>query len=282
MNSYLRKLLFRYTDTSPTAATILMMLEGLESPGSPIPFDHIAFRTYGMEGQGIASLASFLETFGYADAGDELAFPNKKLRARWMRKPGMPRVFLSEIKVEELSEGAQAIIQRYAGAMGALAGAHAGMCSATGMLPWAHPTLHEYEDLAGESEYAAWVLVNGYTLNHMTVAVHRLQGFKGGIRALNEELKRRGFELNQQGSELKVSPDGGLLQSSTVADSVLFRFADGEEQLVPGTYIEFAERAPLLQFAHVPAAELQEVQRRDGASSRVASTWKTAGLPDAR
>ena len=48
--------------------------------------------------QGIASLASFLETFGYKDAGDELAFPKKKLRARWMRKPDMPRVFISEIK----------------------------------------------------------------------------------------------------------------------------------------------------------------------------------------
>ena len=48
--------------------------------------------------QGIASLASFLETFGYEDAGDELAFPKKKLRARWMRKPDMPRVFISEIK----------------------------------------------------------------------------------------------------------------------------------------------------------------------------------------
>lgn len=48
--------------------------------------------------QGIASLASFLETFGYKDAGDELAFPKKKLRARWMRKPDVPRVFISEIK----------------------------------------------------------------------------------------------------------------------------------------------------------------------------------------
>lgn len=29
-----------------------------------------------------------------------------------------------------------------------------------------------------ESEYAAWVLVNGYALNHATVSVHRLQGFR--------------------------------------------------------------------------------------------------------
>ena len=48
----------------------------------------------------------------------------------------------------ELSAGAQAIIQRFAGAAGALAGAHAGLCSVTGLLAWPHPTLQEYEALA--------------------------------------------------------------------------------------------------------------------------------------
>jgi len=55
-----------------------------------------------LEGQGIASLAAFLETFGYRDAGDELDFPKKKLRARWMRmwppRADLPRVFISELK----------------------------------------------------------------------------------------------------------------------------------------------------------------------------------------
>ncbi len=54
-----------------------------------------------LEGQGIASLAAFLETFGYRDAGDELDFPKKKLRARWMRmwppRADLPRVFISEL-----------------------------------------------------------------------------------------------------------------------------------------------------------------------------------------
>jgi hypothetical protein len=33
---------------SPTAKTILSVLEGLESPGSPLMYDHIAFRTFGV------------------------------------------------------------------------------------------------------------------------------------------------------------------------------------------------------------------------------------------
>lgn len=32
--------------------------------------------------------------------------------------------------------------------------------------------------LLQESEYAAWTLVNGYSLNHAAVSVHRLQDFK--------------------------------------------------------------------------------------------------------
>lgn len=49
---------------------------------------------------------------------------------------------------------------------------------------------------------------------------------------------------------LQASPDGGLLQAATVADRVSFSFADGEA-LVPGAYIEFAERRVLPQYAHL-------------------------------
>lgn len=52
--------------------------------------------------------------------------------------------------------------------------------------------------------------------------------FCGGFQELNEFLKAAGFRLNQEGGELKISPDGGLLQSSTIADSIHFQFADGE------------------------------------------------------
>lgn len=42
-----------------------------------------------------------------------------------------------------------------------------------------------------------------------------------------------------------VSPDGGLQQSSSVADTVSFTFAGGEVEQVPASYIEFAERLVL-------------------------------------
>jgi hypothetical protein len=133
-----------------------------------------------------------------------------------------------------------------------------------GVTPWCPPTLEEYKILAEESEYAAWVLVNGYALNHTTLAIHRLTGLEGGISALNSYLTQQGLVLSQEGGEIKASPDGLLLQSSTVADTIEFEFAGGEVVLVPGAYIEFAERLVLPEYMHLEVSEVQEWHRRDG------------------
>lgn len=53
-----------------------------------------------------------------------------------------------------------------------------------------------------------------------------------------------------------MSPDGLLLQSSTVADSVSFQFADGITESVPCSYIEFAERLVLPQYKNIPEIEV--------------------------
>jgi hypothetical protein len=53
-----------------------------------------------------------------------------------------------------------------------------------------------------------------------------------------------------------VSPDGLLQQSSTVADSSLFTFADGITESIPRSYIEFAERLPLPQFKDLQDKEV--------------------------
>lgn len=55
---------------------------------------------------------------------------------------------------------------------------------------------------------------------------------------------------------LTVSPDGLLLQSSTVADSTSFQFSDGTIESVPRSYIEFAERLVLPEFKNIPENEV--------------------------
>ena len=237
-------------------------------PGAQIAFDHMAFRTFGVEHLGITSLSRWFLDMGYAQQPEVLRFPAKKLRARWLAPPPselpLPRIFISELIVDELSPSAQQIIRRYTTPNAEIMGRYGPATGLLGQEPWEPPSVEDFEALAEESEYASWVLVNGYLLNHTTVAVHRLEELHGGISALNALLKGAGLELNAEGGEVKVSPDGLLLQSSTIADCRPFTFAGGEMLSVPAGYIEFAERRVLPQFEGLPADEIQERHRRDG------------------
>lgn len=63
------------------------------------------------------------------------------------------------------------------------------LAAAVNKLPWETPTLADWEALAEESEYAAWVLVNGYALNHTTITVHRLALPQTSIASWNPVMK---------------------------------------------------------------------------------------------
>ncbi|XP_034201638.1 uncharacterized protein LOC117616427 isoform X2 [Prunus dulcis] len=155
------------------------------------------------------------------------------------------------------------IIKKYTGISGS-GNKHAALASALGSLTWEKPLHSEFQQLARESEYAAWTLVNGYALNHATISTHQLKSRLRDIKNLNQFIEKNGFKLNSEGGTLKVSPDGLLQQSSTVADSIHFQFSDGLTESVPCSYIEFAERLVLPQYSNLPLEEVKEHHRRDG------------------
>ncbi|XP_028555396.1 uncharacterized protein LOC110114715 isoform X2 [Dendrobium catenatum] len=156
-----------------------------------------------------------------------------------------------------------AVIKKYVKNLGN-ANRYAALASTLGCLTWETPSYSDYQQLARESEYAAWTLVNGFTVNHVTISVHRLKSQIGNIKSLNHFINEQGFKLNSEGGILKVSPDGLLLQSSTVADSTIFNFSDGVSEPVPCSYIEFAERLVLPQYTKLTNEEIKEFHRRDG------------------
>jgi Domain of unknown function (DUF1338) len=222
--------------------TEAMIREGLINSESDIVNDHIAFRTLGVPHLGVQSLAKIFLNFGYTKR-DYYYFPEKKLNAWWYAPPSpeLPRIFISELRTDDLSPQSQNIIYAYTRAIttdpvDTLDLSDAGAvnnylhCS-----PWPLPTLADYEALAAESEYAAWTIYNRYYLNHFTMSVKNLEEF-------NRFLERNGARLNDSGGKIKQSADGLLLQSSTVAEMVTASFAGGEEKIIPGSYVEFAER----------------------------------------
>lgn len=266
-------LMRRYRERAPDVGRIIaaMIAEGVIAGPAAIENDHIAFRTMGVPQLGIRSFERIFMHYGYTQR-DPYTFPAKKLDAFWYSPPAphLPRIFVSELRVGELSAEAQRIIRSYtdevahdpvddldlddAAAVDAFL--HRGL--------WRLPTWADYQRLSAESEYAAWVIYNRYYLNHFTISVHSLPPGYDSIAGFNAFLERHGFTLNSAGGAIKVSPDGGLLQSATVAELIMADFADGVRQPIAGSYIEFAERRPLPAFAHLPGAQLTREQRREG------------------
>jgi hypothetical protein len=266
-------LMRRYQQRVPNVTRILeaMQQEGVIADPKDVENDHIAFRTLEVEHLGIQSLEKIFLHYGYVKH-DPYDFPEKKLDAFWYAppQPYLPRLFLSELRVAELTPETQRIIHSYTDEVTADPVLALDLDDAEQVDTFLHhalwhlPTWSDYHHLQAESEYAAWVIYNRYYLNHFTIAVHNLPDGYDTIANFNAFLERYGFTLNDAGGKVKTSPDGKLLQSSTVAAMVTARFVGAEEHAIAGSYVEFAERRPLDAFADVPRHLLRREQRREG------------------
>jgi hypothetical protein len=266
-------LMRRYQERVPDVSAILktMMGEGLIQSPADIENDHIAFRSLGVPHLGIASLEKVFLHLGYTKR-DPYFFPAKKLNAWWYAppEPQLPRIFLSELRVQDLPAASQEIIHRYTGTITSDPVDALDLDNAAVIdhflhsSNWAVPSWEDYNALATDSEYAAWAIYNRYYLNHFTISVQNLPEGYNTVADFNIFLEKHGFVLNDAGGKIKKSPDGLLLQSSTVARLVEAEFAGGRKVSIPGSYVEFAERRVLPAFADLPAAAIRREHRREG------------------
>ncbi len=225
-----------YIAMTPQAERIHALLA---ARGETIANDHVALRGLGIANLGIANLAKPFEAVGYREQPARYRFDDKKLVARYWQHPdpALPKVFISELCVGELSAGAQRMIEAL------VAQLPAGFCDRPD-LPWAGRPWRTaraiYDALLAESEYAAWLAAFGFRVNHFTVAVDALTTFRS-LAELNKFLVGSGFVLNTAGGAIKGTPGDKLEQSSTRAGSIAVDF-DGQRAMVPSCYYEFAKR----------------------------------------
>ncbi len=275
LDGVLTGLMSRYRERVPDVSGIInaMIAEGIITSADEIENDHIAFRTMGVPNLGLESFETIFLHYGYQKR-DPFNFAEKKLTAFWYSPPAgetnLPRIFASELRVHELSPTAQAIIHKYTDTITGDPADSLDLDDAAAVDAFLHqplwntPTLAEYQTLMAESEYAAWVIYNRYYLNHFTVSVHNLKPGYNTVQEFTEFLEARGFKLNTAGGKIKISPDGGLLQASTVAQMIEADFANGETHRIAGSYVEFAERRILPQFADLAASDIGRQHRREG------------------
>lgn len=273
LDIFLNILFDRYSRQVPAVKKITgaLISQGVIKGQDEIVNDHIAFRTLAVPNLGIASFEKIFLHHGYQKR-DNYYFEGKKLNAYWYAPPSpeYPRIFMSELLVAELSEQAQALISKYTRHI--IADPVASLDLDNGeqigeffhKALWQLPEKADYQALLEESEYAAWVIYNRYYLNHYTISVHDLKAGYNRLEDFNAFVESLGLKLNTEGGKIKVSPDGLLRQSSSVAEMQEAVFANGEKMEIAGSYVEFSERLVLPEYAGLSAGEIQSIHRREG------------------
>ena len=225
-----------WEDYSGRNPSVLKIEKFLESEGEAFENDHIALRTLSYPGIDCNALWDYFSRFGYRKCG-EYEFPEKKLFAIHLEREGFPKIFISELVYYDKS------FSKFL---------HDSMHMLSRKLAeWTPGDLIEqkhfwqmshkaYEVLYSESEYAAWFYAQGFRPNHFTINVNSLVKLNS-ITKINTFIKEKGLQLNQVGGEVKGSALEGLVQSSTIADSIELDFLEGKF-LVPSCYFEFAQR----------------------------------------
>ena len=227
----------QYIAVTPSAEKIHHLLGN----GNDVINDHVAYRTFNHPKINLEQLAKGLLALGYTECG-QYDFAAKKLDAKHFEHSDstMPKVFISELRVEEFSPQAQEIITKLIEQLPEDITDKADFLFSG--RPWEISST-DYQTLLAESEYAAWLAAWGFRANHFTVSINHLDNFDD-ILAVNSALKNAGYALNTNGGEVKGDEQVKLEQSSTLADKAPVSFTDKTME-IPSCFYEFAKRYPL-------------------------------------
>jgi hypothetical protein len=228
-----------YTTQNPA---VLRVYEHFIEYGEQVVNDHIAFRTFDDPRVNIDVLSRSFIQAGYQEKGTYV-FEAKKLFAKHFEHesdPLAPRVFISQLKLAEVSpyirDTATKLVDKIPAEI-----LNSDELIFSGRV-WGGVSWKGYEQLREESEYAAWLYVNGFQANHFTVSVNHLKRLNS-LEKVNAFLREKGFRLNDAGGEIKGNPAELLEQSSIKAELIPVAFVEGQKE-IPGCYYEFARRYP--------------------------------------
>ncbi len=173
VNELFAKLWENYLTVTPSAQKIHALLGS--SQQDDVINDHIALRTFNLPQIGLEKLAAHFLALGYVESG-EYHFEAKKLYAKHFEHPDpkQPKVFISELLLEQCSAELQQIIKALVAQMDPAA-----VTAENFLYSGKHWQLDQasYRTLLAESEYAAWTAVWGFRANHFTVSVNELNNF---------------------------------------------------------------------------------------------------------
>lgn len=237
INELLASIWQQYLQVTPTATKVHQLL----GKNQPIINDHIAFRTFNLARVNLSKLSQHFTALGYVEK-DQYQFKAKKLMAKHFehQDKNLPKIFISELLVEQLSQDSQIIINQLVAQTDELI-----ISQPAVLYSGRHWQLNyaEYQALLAESEYAAWLAAWGFRANHFTVSINHLNHISD-VQAINTLLKQHNIQLNSSGGEIKGNKGVMLEQSATVADQIPVTFSD-KKVTIASCFYEFAKRYPM-------------------------------------
>ncbi|MBE9005401.1 DUF1338 domain-containing protein [Fortiea sp. LEGE XX443] len=237
----------------------------ITAAGGTVANDHIAFRSLRLvvdspQGEinlGINHLGQIAETLGYEPAG-EYTFAATHLYARHYRHPqqaefDLPKLFISELIVDELPENIAQLIYQTVSAIPAMPvlpdknnlESITQKLKQTFTRPWQVPLRSVVEEVNKVTQYGAWVLLHGYAVNHFTGYINRQS------TSTYPDIDTTAHALANLGVPMKAEIEGdvtcGLRQTATHAVTEMVTLLDdstGKEIQIPWTYAyyELAQR----------------------------------------
>jgi hypothetical protein len=246
--------------------------EVIRGAGATFVNDHIAFRTFATQQPlaGIASVSRVFEALGYRAAGS-YHFDDKQLSAIHFQhaNPQFPKLFISELKVWELAAAARGVVEKTVKShrppvsseiLAALHNLDRDPAPAADLLPtivaqfhelpWLLPAREDVQTLNKSSQYAAWVLVHGYNVNHFTSLIN-----SHGVPAL-DDIEKTIAALQKAGVPMKAEIEGekGSKLRQTATEAVTIDVAvheKGAPTKMPWTYayFELAQRDVVVDAA---------------------------------
>ncbi len=205
----LDRLLSVYFKRVPDAKKIFTLFN---KQGDLVANDHVAFRSIS-----VVPLLKIFLPYGYKVQFDDnenqipFNFTSKKLTAIWLKHPNncFPRIFISEIRLEELPktlyqseqrrtlEIQKIIIHYFDNLTDPIDSVDPfntkEVVNYLHTRLWPIPSYQDYSDISEISEYLSWVLYNDFYLNHFTLSVNQLHSFnvKERIQSIISTFQKR-------------------------------------------------------------------------------------------
>ncbi|MFP2927375.1 DUF1338 domain-containing protein [Pyxidicoccus sp. 3LG] len=217
----------RYASEVPYARTFVQL------SGGSFRNDHVALRSLARPGGGIALFSQPFGRLGWKAAG-AYTFPDAHLSAIYMSHPaGLPRVFISELKSEELSPRARELLAALP--MDPPPPSHEDVeALAAWFSPPPPPDEASLLELEKESQYGAWLLAFGRKVNHFTGSVDDVEVWQRRMREAGVPMK----------ADIEGAAGTSLRQTATHAAPLPVTLASGGTRAWPYAYFEIAQRSP--------------------------------------